>query len=181
MKKTTGIIVFLLITHFGFAQMLNQEQSNIKFNIKNAGLTVEGEFHEFDAKIDFNQEHPEKSSFYGEIIVASIDTGIDMRDRDLMKEKYFHEAKYPKISFQSTQVSPKKGNAITVTGQLTIKETQKQVSFDVNYEEKANEVIFTFSLPLNRRDFGVGKSSWLLSDELKANLLITMSKGKSTN
>ncbi|MEX2592157.1 MAG: YceI family protein [Anditalea sp.] len=178
LKKIIGIIIVFLSMQLAFAQAwkLNEGQSHIKFNIRNAGLNVEGEFHEFDAKIDFIPENPEKSSFYGEIKVASIDTGIGMRDRDLQKEKYFHEAKYPEITFQSTKVNSKKSNVITVTGQLTIKGTQKQISFDVNYAEESNKVVFTFSLPLNRRDFGVGGSSWLLSDDFKANLQITTAK-----
>lgn len=140
---------------FAFAQAwkLNKEQSHIKFNIRNAGLNVEGVFHEFDAKIDFNPENPAKSSFYGEINVASIDTGIGMRDRDLRKKKYFHEAKYPKITFQSTKVNPKKNNVITVTGQLTIKGTQKQMSFDVNYTEESNKGVFTCSSAPEQKGF----------------------------
>lgn len=178
MKKTAGIIIFFLTMHLAFAQALklNQEQSHVNFNIRNAGLNVGGTFHEFDGKIDFSPENPRESSFYGEIKVSSIDTGIGMRDRDLQKEKYFHEAKYPTITFQSTKVNPKNSNVITVIGHLVIKGTKKQVTFDVNYAEKSNNVVFTFSLPLNRRDFGVGGSNWLLADDFNANLQITGSK-----
>jgi polyisoprenoid-binding protein YceI len=175
MKSIAGIIFLLLLTQFAVAQVwkLNQGKSHIRFMIKNAGLNVDGAFGEYDAKIDFKPESPEKSSFYAEIKVASINTGIGMRDRDLLGEKYFYEAKYPKITFQSTKVSPKKNNVFTVSGQLTIKGTKEQVSFDVNYAEESNETVFTFSLPLNRRDFGVGGSSWILSDDLNTNIQMT--------
>lgn len=178
MKRIAGIIILSLITQFIYAQawQLNREQSHINFNIKNAGFNVDGEFGEFDAKVNFNKEDPEKSSFYGNIKVASINTDNSMRDRDLKKEKYFDVAKYPSITFQSTRISRKKNNLITVTGPLTIKGTKKEVSFDVQYTEGSNGTVFVFSLPLNRRDFGVGSSSWILSDDLSANLRITMTE-----
>lgn len=177
MKNTVGIIVFIFIAQFAFAQpgKLKQEKSHVKFTIRNAGLTVDGKFREYDAIIDFKSGNPEKSNFYTAIKVASIDTGIGMRDRDLMGEKYFHQAKYPEITFQSTKVIPKKGKVLTVSGQLLIKGIKKQVSFDVNYTEHPNETIFTFSLPLNRRDFGVGGSSWILADDLNAEIQMTAS------
>lgn len=99
-----------------------------------------------------------------------------MRNKDLKKEEYFDEANYPKITFQSTNVSRKEDHLITVTRTLTIKKTEKEVSFNVAYTEKSNEVVFVFSLPLKRRDYDVGGSSWILSDDLEANLQITMTE-----
>jgi polyisoprenoid-binding protein YceI len=146
--------------------------SSVTFNIKNAGLTVEGRFNTFKANITYIKEQPEKSTFEGSIQTGSIHTGIPSRDRHLKKADYFDVAGYPQITFASSSVKSLGNNTLQVNGSLTIKKTTKPIQMIVTVKYVSGNPVFSTSLKLNRRDFGVGDSSWTLADDLTAYLNI---------
>lgn len=155
--------VFLL----GFTQKTVQStKSSVTFKIKNAGMTVDGSFNKFTPTIFYNKLHPEQSVFEGKIDVKSINTGISMRDNHLQKAEYFDADKYPSITFKSTSVKSLGANKLEVTGNLTIKKTTKSVKLTVETKSVSSKNVFSTSLKLNRRDYGVGGSSWTLADDL---------------
>src|SRR5438445_4759133 len=82
-----------------------------------------------------------------------------MRDNHLRKEEYFDVQNYPRIRFVSTSVTVDKNAHFTVTGQLTIKNTTKEISIPFTTTPKDGGYIFTGEFKLNRKDFQVGGSS----------------------
>jgi hypothetical protein len=84
---------------------------------------------------------------------------INMRDNHLRKEEYFDVANYPFITFSSTSVKKLSDNKLEVTGNLTIKKTTKSVKLVVEVKTVSGKNIFSTSIGLNRRDYGVGSSS----------------------
>ena len=149
-----------------------QTKSNISFTIKNAGLNVEGIFSDFKSNIQFDAKAIENTVFSGEIAVSSINTGINMRDNHLMKEEYFHQTKFPSILFKSNAVKLIKEGQLEVLGTITIKGITKPIKLLVNYSYSKTNTIFRTTIKLNRRDFKVGGSSWMMSDLLEANIVI---------
>lgn len=148
-----------------------ESSSQIRFKIKNAGLTVEGIFENFKADIYYDKSNPSKSRFNGIIQVASINTGISLRDKDLKKEPYFDAVKYPEIKFVSTEIETLGTNKLRVTGNLTIKNTIRKIVMEVNIAHNA-KTVFSSNLKLNRRDYNVGGYSWVLSDIVEVDLNI---------
>jgi polyisoprenoid-binding protein YceI len=146
--------------------------SSVTFNIKNAGLTVEGRFNTFNANITYVKEQPEKSKFEGSIQTGSINTGIPSRDRHLKKAEYFDVANYSQITFTSSSVKSLGNNKLQINGSLTIKKTTRPIQMIVAVKYVSGNPVFSTSLKLNRRDFGVGGSSWTLADDLTAYLNI---------
>jgi len=140
--------------------------SSITFKIKNAGMTVDGAFEKFTSSIKYDKSSPEKSSFKGTIEATSINTGINMRDNHLRNTDYFDVANYPNITFSSTSVKKLSDNKLEVTGNLTIKKTTKSVKLVVDVKTVSGKNIFSTSIGLNRRDYGVGGISWTLADNL---------------
>jgi polyisoprenoid-binding protein YceI len=59
--------------------------------------------------------------------VASIDTGIDLRDEHMRGEMWLDAAKHKTITFKTTKVSFKSGNTYNVEGDLTMKGVTKRV------------------------------------------------------
>jgi len=149
-----------------------QEESSIKFTIRNMGLTVEGQFDSFTTTVDYNKDQPANSSFSATIQVNSINTGINKRDDHLRQEEYFHVEKYPTITFRSTSVSASNGDNMTVTGDLTIKGKTLPVELTVTITEAGGKTQFSISGELDRRDFGVGGSSWVMSDDVYLDLYV---------
>lgn len=95
--------------------------------------------------------------------VATIDTRNERRDGHLKSAEFFEVEKFPTISFKSTKVVAK-GNAMKITGDLTIKGVTKSITLDAEYlgatgapEAGKQKVGFHASATINRLDFGV---SW---------------------
>lgn len=167
--KPTFHIALAICTLFllGFTQKTEQTlKSSVTFKIKNAGMTVDGSFGKFNSTIVYNKTNPEKSKFEGKIEATSINTGINMRDNHLRKAEYFDVEKYPSITFKSTSVKSLGANKLEVLGNLTIKKTTKSVKLMVDVKSVSGKNVFSTSLKINRRDYGVGGSSWTLADEL---------------
>jgi len=162
-------LLLLAITTLTSFSVYAQNDSYIRFEIRNAGVNVEGMFTEYETDIDIDPKDLSNATFKGTISVESIDTGIRKRDKDLKKKSYFDIDNYPEISFELTSIKAKsEGGGYDVKGNITIKDVTKSVSFDAIKVRVSDELYIKGELTLNRRDFNVGGSSIMLSDELKA-------------
>lgn len=147
------------------------QSSEIKIRIKNLASNVTATFKGLEGSIVFNASELSTSSFKITIDPNTVNTGINARDNHLRKEEYFSVATFLKISFVSKQVSrSSKPGTYMLTGNLTIKDVTKEISFPFTVTEKNDGLLFSGECKLNRRDFHVGGSSMILSD----NLLVSM-------
>ena len=118
-----------------------------------------------------------KATFNVSVDAASVNTGNGSRDSHLKKDDYFDVAKHPKISFVSTKVTTSnKAGILFIFGNLTIKGVTRTVSFPFTATPVQDGMFFAGSCKLNRRDFGVGSNSLVLSDKLTLNLAVFAKK-----
>jgi polyisoprenoid-binding protein YceI len=110
--------------------------------------------------------------------VASINTGIKKRDKDLKMRKYFNVEKYPRIKMTSKKIKHVERNKYRGTFDLTIKGVTKQVEIPFTYASKENEGKFSAVFKVNRRDFGVGTNSLILSDEATVSIDVSVKEDK---
>src|SRR4051812_31567402 len=107
MKKI--LLVFTVAVYAGclFGQSYSpvDDGSEVKFSIKNFGLSVNGNFTGLKGKISFYPADLSASSISASVNASTINTGNESRDRHLKKEEYFDTAKYPLISFVSDRIS----------------------------------------------------------------------------
>jgi polyisoprenoid-binding protein YceI len=92
--------------------------------------------------------------------VSHEDTDNRDRDADLRSATYFDVAKYPTITFHSTSIVAKGNSDFVVTGDLTIKNVTKPVTFPAQVvgvipEGNGWRVGYTASLTIDRRDWGI--------------------------
>jgi len=91
--------------------------------------------------------------------VAHEDTDNHDRDADLRSATYFDVEKYPTMTFKSTKIVATGKDDFTVTGDLTIKDVTKSVSFPVHIEGRipdnggGTRVGYSSDLKIDRRDF----------------------------
>ncbi len=149
---------------------------SVSFTIKNAGLTVEGKFETMNAKIIFDPESPTKSSLTGIVAVASIHTGIAMRDKHLKKDEYFDAETYPNIVLKSKTLTRKAIGSYEGQFDLTIKGVTKEIFLPFRFYLSGTIGTFEAEFEINRRDFGVGGSSWILSDKVRVFIRTTVEK-----
>ena len=173
MKSIFAIAIFLSAIFSASAQSYKpvSNGSEIKFTIKNFGLNVTGHFSGLSGTIEFNPSNLSASSFNVSVDASTVNTGIDMRDSHLKKEEYFNVEKYPAINFVSTGISGD-SNGYTVTGRLTIKGKIKDISFPFTATTQNNGVLFSGNFSINRKDFGVGGGSAVMSSNVDVSLKV---------
>jgi len=170
---------------------VDKNHSTVGFAIPILGglSKVRGKFTDFDVQITYDEADIAKSSVNATIKAASIDTGIENRDKHLRTADFFDVEKYPDITFQSKRVE-KKGNKLTAFGTFTMHGVSKEIAipFTVTgkYKDPAsgNETIgFLASLTLNRTDYGIAfkrkDNPTFIGDEVEIELsLITRAPAK---
>ncbi len=174
MRKIILILLVILSMSTGYAQIKPLQPGNIvAFKIKNAGMKVDGSFSSLKGTILFDPGKPSTASFEIIIDARTIATGINGRDNHLRKQEYFDTEQYPEIRFKSKKTEATKTGFI-VTGDLFVKGTTKEINIPFSYTENEKGGIFSATFTLNRLDFGVGSSSWVLSDDVTVLLNINV-------
>lgn len=67
-----------------------------------------------------------------EIDIASIDTGVPLRNEHMRSAQWLDTEKYPTAVFETTNVRHKAGDTYTVTGRLTFRGVTRTITTDVN-------------------------------------------------
>jgi len=168
---------FFLLLFFGmlgFAQVEAQQKNwtavktDIRFYIRNAGLEVEGKFD--DVKGTFvTDQRSMPVLVIGTAKVKSIDTGIGLRDSHLQGKDYFNAAAFPELRMQLLSINDK-----TAKFNITIRGKSKTYEIPYVWKVVQDQGQFSVSFELNRRDFGVGGSSFMLSDDVNIKINLTL-------
>lgn len=141
-----------------FAQSLtvDSEKAQVSFNVVSEKVT--GTVTGLKATIEFNADDLSKCTIKGTIDVSTISTGNKTRDNHLQEENYFNAAKYPTMSFESTNFR-KTDKGFDMSGKMTIRGVTKEVTISFTYENNTfvgKAVIYTndfeFAKQKNRED-----------------------------
>ena len=147
--------------------------SKISFKIKNLGLTVDGDFKGLTGSIQFNAANPLDTKVDVSVDASTINTGIEARDGHLSKQDYFDVKNYPLISFKSSKVvNSTKAGTYFIYGVLSIKKTQKEISFPFEVSELRDGYLFKGKFNINRRGYEVGGNSMTLGDNVNIELSV---------
>jgi polyisoprenoid-binding protein YceI len=114
--------------------LIDDVHSHISFSVRHMMVTtVRGQFKKYRGVVHLDPDDFTKSTFEGEIEVASIDTGNAQRDDHLRNSDFFDAPNHPKITFKSRSVEPKGEGEYVVRGDLTIRGVSRPVALDVEY------------------------------------------------
>ncbi|MEX6686112.1 YceI family protein [Danxiaibacter flavus] len=164
------VALFIGLTAFVDLKPVDAEKS-VTFSINNFGLATRGEFKGLKGAIKWVPENPATSYFNVTIDANSINTDNDMRDSHLRKEEYFDVGKYPNITFTSSGITGSNGQ-YSATGNLTIKNKTKNITIPFTVDQTSNGYQFNATFSINRRDYGVGGGSMVMSDIVKVTLKV---------
>ena len=173
--------LFLAILLFSFIGLYAQktltpvdEGSKIHFVIKNLGINTGGDLSGLKGTIKLNTKTPSASSIDVTVAVNTIDTDNEKRDKHLKNDDYFDAEKYPTIRIVSTKIAAASGiNNYTLTGNLTIKDVTKAISFPFTLAANANGTYtLAGNFEIDRRDYHVGGNSATMSDNVKVELTV---------
>jgi polyisoprenoid-binding protein YceI len=153
--------------------------SEVDFSILHMSLSnVRGRFGNIGGQIVQNDSDITKSTVNITIDVSTVDTGVAPRDADLKSDHFFDVAKYATATFASTSVA-KRGNGLTVNGNLTLHGVTKPVTLQVEgptgpvtgMDHKPHEG-FSATTTISRTAFGIASSypSSVVGDDVKLDI-----------
>ncbi|HUZ02470.1 MAG TPA: YceI family protein [Thermomicrobiaceae bacterium] len=136
--------------------------SDVEFAIRHMMVsTVKGRFSDVTGTISFDPADPTTGSVEVSMSVASVDTRTEARDNHLRSGDFFDVERFPAITFQSKRVERGRGERYHVVGDLTIRDTTREVTLDAEFfgthpDPYGNvRAGFSASTSFNRSDFGL--------------------------
>ena len=168
--------------------------SNVGFSMPILGglSQVRGKFSEFTVEIVHDDQDVTKSTINAVIKAASIDTGIEGRDKHLRNADFFDVEKFPEITFRSSRIE-RKGKDFIAHGTFTMHGVAKEIAlpFTINgvrKDEKTGKTTLgaTARTTVNRKDYGVSyanpQNPTFLGDmvEIELNIITRASSPEGT-
>jgi polyisoprenoid-binding protein YceI len=141
---------------------IDLDHSTIQFSGRHMIVTtVRGRFDKFTANLEFDEQHPERTTVDVQIEAASLSSNYVERDNHLRSPDFLDVAQYPYITFKSKRVELVGSDRARLSGDLTIKGVTREVSLNVEhlgqYKSPWNTVSAGFSAQtkINRKDWGL--------------------------
>ena len=141
----------------------DKTHTQILFFVNHLGFSnSQGEFHDYDGTIKFDRDNPENSEVNVTIRTESIDMDDNEWNNHMKNEDFFHVAKYPTMTFESTDIKVTGETEGKITGDLTILGTTREVTLDTTFNKagkhpySGNYVAgFSATTQIERSNFGM--------------------------
>jgi polyisoprenoid-binding protein YceI len=168
--------VVLIATLSALAQTsewkIDPAHSTGQFTVRHLGISnVTGSFTKVTGTAVVNEKDITQSQVNASIDVNSIDTRVEMRDKDLKSPNFFDAEKYPTIEFKSKRIV-KNGDKLQIVGDLTIHGTTRELTLDsdgltpeISDPWGNSRRGFSAATTINRRDFNLVYNNRLKTGE----------------
>ncbi len=121
---------------------VDASHTNVGFSVKHMMVSkVRGSFAGFEGTIEGNPEDLSGAAIQFKIDASTIQTNSEDRDNHLRSADFFDTETYPAITFISTDTVKKGSSKYDITGDITIKDVTKKITFEAAFE-------------------GIGKNPW---------------------
>ena len=142
---------------------IDGSHTNATFSVRHLMISnVRGEFQKVSGSVTYDPAKPEAAAVKATIEVGSISTREPQRDAHLRSADFFDAEKYPNMTFVSTSVRRADKGGLEVVGNLTIRETTREVilAIDGPTSEQVDpwgnqRVGASASTKIKRSDFGM--------------------------
>ncbi len=141
---------------------IDSSHSSAEFVARHMMVTkVRGTFENITGYIEFDEENPANSYVEASIDVATINTRDQQRDNHLRSAEFFDVENHPAMTFKSTVIEVTSDNTGLITGDLTIRGTTREVTFEVEFSGAGASPFgdvragFAGTTKINREDFGL--------------------------
>jgi polyisoprenoid-binding protein YceI len=164
---------------------IDTAHTQVNFSAKHMMVTtVRGTFHDVAGTIELDENDPTRSRGEFKVGAASVDTNFGARDNHLRSADFFDAERYPEITFVSTEIEQVGDHRFRVTGDLTIRDTTKPLTFDVELEgtvpgmSGARHAGLSARTTIAREDWGLNwnvaleQGGWLVGKEIKLEIAI---------
>jgi polyisoprenoid-binding protein YceI len=155
---------------------IDTNHSQLGFSVTHLGIsTIRGTFDRYSGALHVGED------LAGTVVTVdaemeSINSGNRYRDEHMFGPDFFDTANHPQMTFRSTSIVDS-GNGYAMTGELTIKGTTQEVTFEATFNgantfpmDQSTHYGFAASGSISRTAFGVSYGVPLVSDEVKLTL-----------
>ena len=112
----------------------DKAHTSVKFSVSHLVISdVEGVFKSFDGTMESSAPDFSDAKINFTVDVNSLNTDNEKRDGHLKSDDFFNAEKFPQIKFVSTSFTSLGDSKYKLTGNLTIRDVTKPVTFDVKY------------------------------------------------
>lgn len=147
---------------------IDPNHGTAEFKVQHLGIAwVLGQIYGITGDIEFDPASPETAKFNAEIDLNTLTTGQEQRDGHLKSADFFDVVNHPQMKFESTKFEKVDDKNYKLTGNLTIKDTTKEVEIAAQFlgetdkpamdgtDNMLHVAAFSLHTKLDRRDFGL--------------------------
>jgi polyisoprenoid-binding protein YceI len=167
---------------------VDKSHSGINFSIAHMVISeVTGNFKDYDIQVTSDKADFTDLSVNATIKVASINTDDAKRDSHLKSDDFFNAEKFPEIKFKSTSVEKTDAKNYKITGDLTIRDITKKVTFNAIFAGTvkapwgATVAAWKASTSINRFDYNLKWSKAIETGGLVAGDMVTINMNIELN
>ncbi len=163
----------MAVTALGATYTVDPVHSSAVFRIRHNNVSnLYGRFNAPEGTITYDAAKPEESSFNITIKIANVDTANPQRDTHLKSAAFFNVAEMPTMTFKSTGVKKGAGEALEVTGDLTVHGVKKPVTVTLEKTGEASGngrslIGFEGTFNIKRSDFGMSEMLNAVGDDVR--------------
>ncbi|HWI21382.1 MAG TPA: YceI family protein [Baekduia sp.] len=154
---------------------LDNHHSSVLFSVMCPPTMFRSGFKEFGAELQTDADG-NPTALEGWADVASIDIPSGTFHDHMMADDIFDGATHSKLTFKSTSITARDGNAFDVAGELTIKGVTKSVTGHGTWQRASpawgESIGLAISAEVDRTDFGVSWQELLPSGDLSLHNLV---------
>lgn len=170
MGKYLTLISSLIMSVYAFAA-ISEWRIAEGYSIRFDGKYAHGTFGKMEGIIRFDPAALGDAHFEASVDVASIDTGIELKNKHARSEKWFDAARYPSITFRSETVA-RTDTGFVVHGNLELRGIKKAISIPFGFRQSGGKSEFHGKFKVNRGDFGIGKVNGKESDSTAVEVIV---------
>lgn len=139
---------------------IQPEASEITFRATSRLMNAEGHFGRFSGDVVADPAGPNGARINLTIDAASLETGIQMRDKHLRSADFFDIERFPTIAFQSVRVEAA-GRRATVMGRLTLHGVTREIAVPVDVQITETALVASGEFIVNRGEYAMNYNSFL--------------------
>jgi polyisoprenoid-binding protein YceI len=139
---------------------IQPEASEIAFRATSRFMNADGHFARFSGDVMVDPAVLTSARISLTIDAASLDTGIEMRDKHLRSADFFDAERFPTITFQSVRVESA-GRRATVVGRLTLHGVTREFAVPVDVQITNAALVASGEFIVNRGEYAMNYNSFL--------------------
>ncbi len=139
---------------------IQPEASEITFRATSRLMNADGHFARLSGDVVVDPAVITGARITLTIDAASLDTGIEMRDRHLRSADFFEVERFPTIVFQSVRVESA-GRRATVVGRLTLHGVTREIAVPVDVQATNTALVASGEIIVNRGEYAMNYNSFL--------------------